>query len=137
MSEKNGNGNGKATQIQGFVRGQLEEAQKRLAAIEAEAEKALKEIVAKGKAQRKELEGMLVRLKAGELFDPKVVKQWAEQAGVDVLGRLDALQSRVAEAAGVATQQQVKEIHEELGKLSKKLDALSGKKPAGKAETRV
>ncbi len=134
------NGNGKASQLQGFVKEQLEEAQKRFTALEEEAERALKELLAKGKAQRKELETLVARFNAGELLDPRWVKRWskkAEQASVDVLGRLDALQSRVVEAAGVASQSQVKELHKELGKLAKKLDALAGKKPASKAEPRA
>ncbi len=135
MAAKNGK-----FHLQGFVKEQLEEAQKKFQALETEAERALKDLVSKGKAQRKELEALLERVNAGELFDPRSVKKWAkkaEQASADVLGRLDALQSRVVEAAGVASQSQVRDIHRELGKLTKKLDALTGKKAAPKVEPRV
>jgi hypothetical protein len=133
MAAKNGNGKVK---LQDFVKNQLEEAKNRFTAFEEEAEGAFKQLVAKGKAQRnlvqKDLEGLMDKLNAGELFDSKKVKQLskrANQAGTEVKKRLDGIQAKVVEATGVATRSQVKEINRELTKLSKKLDALISKAP--------
>jgi hypothetical protein len=129
--------------IETFVKGQLEEAQKRFAGLEKEAEKVLKNLAARGADSRKELEGLLGRLNAAE-FNPlesarvQQLGKKATQAGVEVKKRLDGLQTRVVEAVGVASQTQVKEINRELGKLSRKLDSyLAGKKPASKSEPRA
>jgi hypothetical protein len=94
--------NHKSNNIQVFVKEHLEEAQKRVVAFEAEAER--------GKEQRKELEGLVKRVNG--------------EAGTEVRKRLDGLQQRVVEATGFATQSQVRQISRELAKLSKKLDAL-------------
>ena len=129
--------------VQAFVKGQLEEAQKRFVGLEKEAEKVLKNLAARGADSRKELEGLLGRINAGE-FNPlesarvQQLGKKANQAGAEVKKRLDGLQTRVVEAVGVASQTQVKEINRELGKLSRKLDSLiGGKKPASKSEPRA
>ena len=142
---KNGSSSNKAstTQLESFVKGQLQGAQKRFVGLEKEAEKVLKNLAARGADSRKELEGLLGRLNAGE-FNPlesarvQQLGKKANQAGTEVKKRLDGLQTRVVEAVGVASQTQVKEINRELGKLSRKLDALiSGKKPASRSEPRA
>lgn len=125
--------NHKGSQIQVFVREQLEEAQKRFSTFEADAEKALKHLLARGKEQRKELESFVRRFNAnGEaLLDAPAVRQIskrANQAGVQVRKRLDHLQARVVQAAGVASQAQVREINRELSKLSKKVESLVHKR---------
>jgi len=104
--------NHKGGQIQVFVEEQLEEAQRRFSAFEADAEKMLKHLIQRGKEQRKELQGLVKKIQANG-FSKK---------------RLDVLQTRVVEAVGVASQAQVKEINRELAKLSKKLDTLVGKR---------
>ena len=143
---KNGSSSKKAVAaggIETFVKGQLEEAQKRFAGLEKEAEKVLKNLAARGADSRKELEGLLGRLNSGE-FNPlesarvQELGKKATQAGTEVKKRLDGLQTRVVEAVGVASQTQVKEINRELGKLSRKLDSLvGGKKAASKSEPRA
>ena len=127
--------NGKSMKFQEFFKGQLEGAKERITAFEEEAETVLKGLIVKGKAQRKELEGLFDKLQARELklVDPRTVKQLgkkANQAGAEVRKRLDQLQSKVVEATGVATRSQVKEINRELAKLSKKIDGLAGRKAA-------
>jgi uncharacterized protein YukE len=144
-TSKNGSSSSKATttQLETFVKGQLLEAQKRFAGLEKEAEKVLKNLAARGADSRKELEGLLGRINAGE-FNPleservQQLGKKANQAGAEVKKRLDGLQTRVVEAVGVASQTQVKEINRELNKLSRKLDTLiTGKKPASKSEPRA
>ena len=142
---KNGSSSNKATtaKMESFVKGQLQGAQKRFVGLEKEAEKVLKNLAVRGTESRKELEGLLGRINAGE-FNPlesarvKQLGKKANQAGAEVKKRLDGLQTRVVEAVGVASQTQVKEINRELGKLSRKLDSLlGGKKPASKGEPRA
>lgn len=147
MATKNGSKKAAAAnqmnQLESFVKGQLDEAQKRFSGLEKEAEKVLKNLAVRGTESRKELEGLLGRINAGE-FNPlesarvKQLGKKANQAGAEVKKRLDGLQTRVVEAVGVASQTQVKEINRELGKLSRKLDALiGGKKPASRSEPRA
>jgi hypothetical protein len=105
--------------IQEFVVGQLEEARKQIVRFE-------KELAARGKQQRKELEGLISRVKSGK--EIKALKSQANEVGSEVRKRLDGFQGKLVQAVGVASQSQVKEINRELSKLSKKLDALVGKK---------
>jgi hypothetical protein len=101
-----GRGNGRNGTIQVFMKEQLEEAQRRFETFEADAEKVLKQLMARGKHQRRELDGIRTQVR----------RRWGD------------LQSRVVEATGVATQAQVKEITREIGRLSKKVDSLIGKR---------
>lgn len=119
----------KQGEVQKFVKAQLAEAQRRWAAWEGEANKAVKTLVAKGTESRKELEGLLTKLNGAEL------SKRAGDAGNGLKKKLDGFQNRVVEAAGVASQSQVKALSRELGKLSRKLDSLAGKK--GKPEARA
>ncbi len=121
--------------VQAFVKGQLEEAQKRFTVLETEAEKVLKNLVARGKESRKELEGLVGRFNAAELA---TLGKKAEKAGSEVLEKIGQIQNRVIAVTGVASQDQLREVNRELGKLSKKIDSLlGGKKPAGKTEPRA
>jgi hypothetical protein len=125
--------NGKSHQIQDFVKDQLQEAQKRWSGLEAEAGKVLKNLMSRGQKSRKDLEGIIQKLNAGDLklMENPTVKQLgrrANKATVEVRKRLDQLQSRVIEASGVASQTQVREITREINRLSKKVDSLLGKK---------
>ena len=127
--------NGKQS-LQDFVRAQLVDARERFTAFEREAEGVLKNLVQRGKAQRKEIEALIERVNAGELFQSPAVKQLgkrANAASAEVRKRFEDLQSRVVELSGVATQAQLQQINRELGRLSKKVDALIGKKKAPEA----
>ena len=119
--------------VQGFLKVQLEEAQKRLTQLEGEAQKVLKQLVARGQKSREEIEALLTKLSAAELA-PTVMRK-ANEASVEVKKRLDALQTRVVEATGVASQSQVRAIGKELARLSKKVDSLVTRK--GKPEVRA
>ena len=136
------NGNGRTQQVQIFVREQIEEAQKRITAIEGEAMKALENLVEKGKESRKELQGVLKRFNAKDLKfleNPSAtVKEFgkrAEAAGNEMLKRFDALQTRLVEVSGVASQAQIRELNKELHRLTRKVDVLIDKK--GKPEARA
>ncbi len=127
---------GKATErVQDFVKAQLEEARTRLMSFEEDAEAALKGVLARGQAQRKELEGLIEKMNSGDLKllgtpDLKDLGKRASQAGAEVRKRLDELQSRVVEATGAATVAQLKELGKEVSRLTKRVETLSKtKKP--------
>lgn len=151
MAAKNGKGGAPAQvqQVQQFVKGQLEEAQKRFAGLEEEAQRVLGNLLERGRESRKELEGLLAKFNAGELklLENDAVKNWTQRAGQagtevrkrveDLQTRMGEFQARVVEAAGVASQSQLKDLSRELHRLSKKVDALvGGGKKAAKAEVR-
>jgi len=123
----------RAHQVQVFMKEQIEEAQKRIMAIEGEAKKALEHLVDRGRESRKELEGVLKRFNAKDLkfLDNPAMKQIgkrAEVAGTEMRKRFDALQSRLIELSGVASRAQLKEVNKELHRLAKKVDTLLEKK---------
>ena len=105
--------------IQEFVVAHLEDARKQLVKFE-------KELAARGKHQRKELEAVISQVKSGRKL--KALKNQANEVGTEVRKRLDGLQGKLVEAVGVASVAQVKEINRELSKLAKKLETLSKKK---------
>jgi F0F1-type ATP synthase membrane subunit b/b' len=109
----------KSSEVPAFVKEQLAEAQKRFTALQAEAEKTIKEWVAKGQ------ELQVTTAKRTKALGHEVRKQ------------AETFQNRLIQAAGVATQSQIKVLHRELSKLSKKVDALVEKKAAPKTDVRV
>ena len=111
----------KSQGIQEFVVAHLEDARKQLVKFE-------KELAARGKQQRKEIEAIISQVKSGRQL--KALKSQANEVGSEVRKRLDGLQGKLVEAVGVASVAQVKEINRELGKLAKKLETLT-KKRAG------
>lgn len=127
------------TQLPEFVKAQLAEAQKRFHALETEAQQALKNLVARGKESREELEAFVRRVNKGELHLPNAesLKELGKRAGdaTQILRkRLDELQTKVISTAGVATQEQVKTLSREIGKLTRKVDQLiKGGKPSARA----
>lgn len=145
MAAKSGS---KTKEVQGFLKAQLEEAQKKFQALETDAEKALKGLVTRGRQSRKEIEALIKKVNKVNVDDlnldfvlanPKVkqLSKKAAAAGNGMRKQLDTLQTRVVEASGVASQHQVKELKNELNRLGKKIDALVGKKPAGKTDARA
>lgn len=132
--------NGKQKDLQHFVMGQLQEAQKRFVSLEKDAEKAINQLVSRGKESRKDLEKLINKVSSGDIaiFDTATVKDLtkrAEVAGNQMKKRLDHLQTRMIQASGVATQHQMKELRSELNRLAKKIDAL-GKPAQPKPEVR-
>ncbi len=109
----------KSQGIQEFVVAHLVDARKQFIKFE-------KELAARGKQQRKEIEAVIIQLKSGRPL--KALKSQATEVGSGVRKRLDGLQGKLVEAVGAASVAQVKEINRELTKLAKKLDTLSKKK---------
>ncbi len=128
-----GEAGGAAQKLPAFVREQIEDAQKRLVALETEAQRVLQNLVERGQKSRNEVEALLGRLQGMEqVKEAKKLGKKATAARTEVQKRLNVLQARVIETVGVASGAQVKEINRELAKLSKKIDALV-KKPAAKS----
>jgi hypothetical protein len=123
--------------VQGFVLGQFGIAQKRLVHFEAEAEKVLKNLIARGQDSRKELDALLERVSAAELKVlngslRELVKR-AQDVSQEARKKLEEFQARILEVAGVASQTQVRALNRQVGKLSKRLDSLAGNKPDARA----
>jgi chromosome segregation ATPase len=135
--------NGKARNLETFVKQQLEGAQKRIEGLEHEAEKALRTLKARSKKPAREVEKFLGQINPDVLLENPKVKELgrkATQVSSDLRKRFDGIQTRAVEAVGVASQAQVKELNRELSRLSKKLDQLlppSAKKASPRASTRV
>jgi len=107
------------SEVPAFVKEQLVEAQKRFAVIQGQAEKAIKEWVAKGQ----ELQATTAKR--------------TRALGNNVRKQAESFQNRLIQAAGVATQSQIKVLTRELSKLSRKLDTLVEKKAATKTDARA
>jgi len=137
--------NGKAHNLETFVKQQLGGAQKRLAGLEQEANKVLRTLKTRSQGPAREVEKFLgkVNTEAEALLDSAKVKELgrkATQVGSEVRKRLDGLQTRAVEAVGVASQAQVKELNRELSRLSKKLDQIvppAAKKASSRPSSRV
>jgi DNA repair exonuclease SbcCD ATPase subunit len=132
-AKRNGRSN-----FQVFVREQIEDAQKRFAHFEGEAQRVLERLVERAKESRKELEELVQRFNGVQIKDrldhlkvlPLIEK--ANESLAEVHKRLSAVQTKVVESVGVASQAQVNQINRELMKLSKKLDTLVAKKGGAK-----
>ena len=109
----------KNSEVPAFVKEQLNEAQKRFAVIQTQAEKTIKEWVAKGQ-----------ELQATPAKRTKAL-------GNEVRKQAETFQNRIIQAAGVATQSQIKMLTRELSKLSKKVDTLIEKKAPAKSDIRA
>jgi len=107
------------SEVPAFVKEQLIEAQKRFAVIQGQAEKAIKDWVAKGQ----ELQATTAKR--------------TRALGNEVRKQAGSFQNRIIQAAGVATQSQIKVLTRELSKLSRKVDALVEKKAATKTDARA
>ena len=105
--------------VQVFVAAQLEQAKKRIGEFE-------KDLTKRAKAQQKEVESLLKSIRQGTPL--KVIEKQATAATDEVKKRLEELQGQVYTALGVATSEEIGQIHRELTKLSKKVDALVSKK---------
>jgi biopolymer transport protein ExbB/TolQ len=111
----------KVKDVQDFVVVQLEEARKRIQAFE-------KELVKRGRAQQKELESLIATIRSGKQL--KTLERQAAAAGHEVKRRLDQLQTSVLEALGVASREELRQIHRELARLTRRVDSLVSRKPS-------
>lgn len=121
MAKKQASAQSPVVEVQAAVIAQLEEARKRVVAFE-------KELVKRGRAQQRELEGLIRELRAGKPV--KQLEKQANAAGHEVKKRLDGLQDQVLGALGVASKQEITQLNRELARLSKKVDALVSRKQA-------
>jgi hypothetical protein len=148
MGEATKNGAKRAIKVPEFLKGQLEQAQSRLGELEEGAEKALKDLVGKGRASRKELETMLSKLsKDDRLADLRGklekfqrtgsvrAEEWkgrAETFRAEALERILELQGKAVSFLGVATRDEVDELHRELDRLAKRFEKGQKARPAKK-----
>lgn len=126
-----------------FLREPLEAAQARLEAFEEEAQKALKELVQRGRERRKELAGLVNRISPDGALRGRIdrlrvqgmeeLRGRAESFRTEALERLEELQAKAVAFLGAATREQVVELSKELGRLSRRLDR-DEKKTARKAK---
>jgi len=109
----------RSNEVPVFVKEQLAEAQKKFSVIQGQAEKTIKEWVAKGQ----EIQATTAKR--------------TRALGNEVRKQAETFQNRLIQAVGVATQSQIKALSRELSKLSKKVDALVEKKAATKSDVRA
>ena len=110
--------------MQDFVKEQMEEAQKRFQVIEGEAKKALGKIRRFNAKELKFLENPSATVNA----TVKQISKKANAATNMMKKRFDALQEKLGELSGVATQAQIRELNKELHRLAKKVEGLVEKK---------
>jgi len=115
---------------EGFWREPLEAAQERLARFEVEAQKALTELVEKGRRSREEIEQLL---RGGEVAGrAEELRARLEKRGLEMVRRLEGLQESALAALGVAGKAQVDELGAEIRKLGRKIDEIArSARPAG------
>lgn len=136
----------KTVKVPEFLREPLEAAQSRLVTIEEETQKALKELVQKGKASSRDISDLVQRLskqdwnvdqvkgRLGKLRaqGKELATEWSDRARAEAAERLVDLQQKSISFLGVASREQVEELSRELARLARKLEK-SAKKPAKKA----
>ncbi|MBX5480922.1 MAG: hypothetical protein IRZ16_03605 [Myxococcaceae bacterium] len=152
MATAKKNGTKGTRPLQGFVKERIVEAQEKLGAFEAEAQKVLGNLTERAQKSRREVENLLNRFNGLEKVQEsleqlrelspldsasmKKLSKRATAATAEMKKRFEELQEKVISGVGVASQAQVREINKELVKLSKKLDALVGKKAGARGEIR-
>lgn len=148
MAETHRDGARRASKVPEFLKEQLEQAQARLGQLEEGAEKAIKELVEKGRASRKDLEAALVRISKDErVVDLKGklekfqrtgavrAEEWKDKAETfraEALERIVELQGKAVSFLGVATKDEVEELHRELDRLAKRFEKGQKARPARK-----
>lgn len=134
MAEKNS-----SMKVPEFLREPLEAAQARLAELEEEAQRVIKDLMKKGKESRKEvsilvqrlskqdwsmgdLKGRMTKLGAQSMERAYELKGRAESFRADAIERLEELQTKAVAFLGVASREQVEELSRELERLARRLD---------------
>lgn len=149
MAEVHKNGARRTMKVPEFLNDQLENARERLTRLEESAEKTLKELIEKGKASRKELESLLAKIsKDDRVADlrgrleklqktgavrAEELRDRAESFRAEALERIMEFQGKAVKFLGVATREQVEELHRELDKLAKRFEKGQKARPAKKA----
>jgi hypothetical protein len=138
MVNKSKNGVGQSLKLPAFVKAQIEHAQERLGEIEGSAEKALKDLLARGREGRKELTSLVERLAKDERFAEirdrldRLQKTGADRAEAwrdraesfrsEAMERMVEFQSKAVRFLGVATRDEVAALHRDLDRLSRKIE---------------
>jgi len=149
MAEIQKNGAKSAMKVPEFLKDQLDQAQSRIVHLEETAQKALKDLIAKGKASRKDLEvllakvskddrvtefkGRLEKLQRTGAVRAEALRDRAENFREEALERIMELQEKAVSFLGVATKDQVEELHRELDRLAKRFEKSEKARPAKKA----
>lgn len=109
-----------------FVRMQVEAAEKRLITFEEEAQRLLKDLIAKGRESRKDIQELLRR--ATELDVGERAEEWkgkAEKTGTEVFRRIEELQDKALGMIGVASTAQIEELAHEIQRLARRVDKVT------------
>jgi len=147
------NGVKRSIKVPEFLNDQLENAKERFTKLEESAEKSVKELIAKGKASRKDLEALLVKVSKDDRVTDlrgrleklqktgavraEELRDRAETFRAEALERIVELQGKAVKFLGVATRDQVEELHRELDRLAKRFEKREKARPAKKATRKV
>jgi hypothetical protein len=131
--------NGRMRGVSQLLREPMGAAQARMEQMEREVRRVLEDLMARGRASRRELEQLLHRLSRQDWTFPELrlrlgklrgqgldtAAEWrgkVEAFRTEALERVMELQSRAVQFLGAASREQVTELHRELDKLARRLD---------------
>jgi predicted site-specific integrase-resolvase len=150
MAEVRKNGAKRTINVPEFLNDKLEDAKERFTKLEESAEKSVKELIAKGKASRKDLEALLVKVSKDDRVTgfrgrleklqrtgavrAEELRDRAETFRAEALERIVELQGKAVKFLGVATREQVEELHRELDRLAKRFEKREKARPSKRAE---
>jgi hypothetical protein len=153
MADTTKNGAKSAMKVPEFLKGQLEQAQHVLVQFEESAQQTLKDLLEKGRASRKDLEILLAKLsKDDRVADLKgrleklqrtgavraeALRESAENFRTEALERMLEIQGKAVSFLGVATREQVEDLHKELDRLARRFEKSEKARPAKKADKKA
>jgi hypothetical protein len=128
----------RSVKVPEFLREPLSAAQARLGQLEEEAQRMFRDLMDRGRAGRRDIEQMVVRLSKQDWTFPEMknrleklreqgverAAEWrgkAETFRSEALERLIELQARAVSFLGVATREEVQELSRELDRLARRL----------------
>jgi polyhydroxyalkanoate synthesis regulator phasin len=151
MANAKSTANGKSARVPELLREPLLAAQARVELLEEEAKRLLEDLMARGRASKRDLEQMLHRLSKQDWSIPEVkhrveklqaqgkeraaeLRGKAEAFRVEALERVMDLQSKAVQFLGAASRDQVDELSRELDRLARRLDRTEKSKRPRKAK---
>jgi len=131
--------NGRLSGVSEMLREPLGAAQARMEQMEEEVRRVLVDLMARGRASRRDLEQLLRRLSKQDWSFPEVkhrleklggqglerAAEWRGKADAfraEAVERVAELQNRAVQFLGAASRDQVSELHREMDKLARRLD---------------
>jgi hypothetical protein len=136
MNAVHKNGAKRTSRVPGFFNEKLEDAKERFTKLEESAEKSVKDLIAKGKAGRKDLEALVVKVSKDDRVTEfrgrleklqkkgavraEELRDRAESFRAEALDRIIEMQGKAVKFLGVATREQIEELHAELDRLAKR-----------------